>query len=1191
MRLKSIEMQGFKSFADKIYLDFNPGITAIVGPNGSGKSNISDAIRWVMGEQSAKSLRGAKMEDVIFSGTETRKPLGFAEVTLVLDNSDHYFSLDFPEITVTRRVYRSGDGEYYINKTLCRLKDIHELFMDTGLGRDGYSIIGQGKIDSILSTKSEDRRQIFEEAAGISKYRYRKIEAERKLLQTNDNLLRVEDILGELESRLGPLERQSEKARRYLILRDEMRGLDITVSVTNAEKAKAQLAELNGSIQILVDQIDGIQGNLDETDQEITQMYQTMAEHDTAMENCRATDRETVEAIHEEKNRVTLLTSELEHSDENLKRLEEELSEGGKEIERIDQTAAGYQEELGALQAKNQGVDQSLAELQEASKEAGRDVDAKNDALESTKAELIELTAEINALRAGNSSLDMLAENFRSRASVVSNGKEEKNQEKASLLKQQDETQQELNACDTKMKAEEAKITEIRQKEDVVEGEISSLAETLNQTMVAVQQKQSRKTMLGDMERDFEGYARGVKGVMSAYQKKKIPNATIYGPLAQLIQTDQKYIVAIETALGAANQNIVTATEEDAKAAIEYLKTQKLGRATFLPVSAIRGKSFDLSKVKNLEGFVALASDLVRCEDRYFEIVKHFLGATVVCDTLDHGIAIAKRNKHSVRIVTLDGDVIQSGGAMTGGSQGKTTGSLSRIGEMETLGEEISALEEKKKKIEKEQEILLQKKEKLQADRQERESIIQEIARDQVRLSAEMSHFDTLIAGVETTLAQMEREAEDIKQRIDSIEAEKKEKTTLIEQKEVAYQTLEEQARFMQIEYTSLSGKNELLISKLTELNLTKNTILKDIELQNERMSRLQTEKAQYVLSMTEKSAEAAALRKRKEDLGGEIIAANLRAEALEKELTEYRSTLEELSGKRTALEQALRGKQESVKVIQEEIFRLTQQQGKLEARVTKHELEIEGIVNRLWEEYELPYSDAVSMKQEEGFDFSSATIRIQELKEAIRGLGNINLDAIDEYKEIQERFTFLRTQADDLTKAKGELETVIKEMLGIMQERFEKQFNVINNSFNRVFSELFGGGQANLILTEPDNILESGIEIEAQPPGKKLQNLTLLSGGERAFTAIALLFAILEVRPTPFCILDEIEAALDDVNVYRTAEYLKRYSGKTQFIVVTHRRGTMESANILYGVTMQERGISKLLSLNIDEVSEKTEV
>ncbi len=1187
MRLKNIEMQGFKSFADKIYLDFNPGITAIVGPNGSGKSNISDAIRWVMGEQSVKSLRGSKMEDVIFSGTEARKALGFAEVTLTLDNSDHYFHLDFPEITVTRRVYRSGEGEYYINKTLCRLKDIHELFMDTGLGRDGYSIIGQGKIDNVLSTKSEDRRQLFEEAAGISKYKYRKLEAERKLVQTTDNLTRVADILNELEGQLGPLERQSEKARHYLLLRDEMRNLDIVVSVINAEKAKKELGELNQNIALLEEQISGIKAELDQTDAEISAMYDRSLEYDQKMEECRAADKITLELMNDTKNKSSLLVNDISHSRQNISRLEEEIGNGKNEIDRIDGVLSEYDQTLAELQTKNGGLGQTQEELTRDALAMEEEAKAKNREIETAKADMIDLISQKNAATAGIENLSILADNFLERQSALEEEISGKTEDKTTLDDLCKKTKAALDACLSqidKLQKETASLENAMQK---LEAEQKELVDKQTEKQLLLNHKKSRKSMLEDMEREYEGYAKGVRGVMTAYDNGEIKGTKIYGPLAQLIHTEKKYITAIETALGSANQNIVTEQEEDAKVAIEYLKKNHLGRATFLPVSAIEPKKFQDQDAKTAKGFVAIAADLVDCEKRYEKIVSSFLGNTVVCDDLDNAIAMGRKFKHKFRIVTIAGDIIQAGGAMTGGCNGKTTGSLSRTGEIETLGKELKDLEILLKKLEEEKKALGDKQHQKQTLLQDKIALFQEAQKESVRLNAELQHQSDMLSALDSGFSQLQAEQASILQRLEDIERDKKEKADEILRCDEQYLVLEEQLKLLENQYETISVKNKQLLENLADLNLKRNTLLKDIELQNDRISRLNTEKSQNAIAMTAKSEEILRIRGEIEQMEKEMLDLAEDAQKREGELTHFRDTLENLAKEKTELDIALREKQASIKDVQEQVFQLTQQQGKMESRAEKFEMEIEGIVERLLEEYEMPYSDATEIKPGDDFDYQEASTKIRSLREQIRALGNINIDAIEEYKNVKERFDFLTTQTNDLEKARKELESVISEMMQIMQTRFAEQFQIINQNFSRVFVSLFGGGRANLTLTDPSYVLESGIEIEAQPPGKKLQNLSLLSGGEKAFTAIALLFAILDVRPTPFCILDEIEAALDDVNVYRFADYLKHYSDKTQFIVVTHRRGTMESANILYGVTMQERGISKLLSLDIDEIQQ----
>ena len=1187
MHLKNIEMQGFKSFADKIYLDFNSGITAIVGPNGSGKSNISDAIRWVMGEQSIKSLRGNKMEDVIFSGTEKRKALGFAEVTLTLDNTDGYFPLDFPEVTVTRRVYRSGEGEYYINKTLCRLKDVHELFMDTGLGRDGYSIIGQGKIDSILSTKSEDRRQIFEEAAGISKYKYRKIEAERKLNQTVENLTRINDILSELESQIGPLERQSEKAKKYLVLRDEMRGLDINVSIINIDKIKEELKKLNSDLDVLNSQIEEITAELSGTEKEISDMYDGMRDIDGEIESLNERERDIAHKLNEDEKNVVILHNDTEHNSSNIERLNIEIEAVLESIKLSEKEIEGHKEKLTAL---NLEIEENKAESDEVTQlleGAGEKAGEKSGVLDELKAKIIDITSALNSLRGGVDNLKILTTSFEKRKEDILSelkSREEENRTLKESFENAKNAEERLKAdCEKAREEFEAAESKIKAQKERAE----KLTDEKNKALIDLSQKRSRRTMLMDMEREFEGYAKGVKSVMTAYNDGKLKTDGIYGPLAQLIKTDKKYIIAIETALGNAGQNIVTESEEEAKKAIAYLKENHLGRATFLPVSTVKSKEYDNTKAKECKGFVSVASDLVECDDKYREIVENLLAGTIICDDLDNAVLMGRKNSHKFKIVTLGGDIVQAGGAITGGSVAKTTGSLSRTGEIDSLKVEIDELKIKTETLENDLEKTNQGLKELSDSMDKAFSDYSALKDELVKAQADRERYAALIESANKSNSQLEAESQDIEKRLSEIKKESDEKNAEIAKMQAERDETQNDAVKAQEEYSKLSGENERLNVRLTELNIKRSTILKDIELENERIGSLTDIKAGQLESVNIKRGGIETLKERNKSIQEEIEKIKKTNEDLRLKQKECRDGVESLNEKRRTTEEKIREKQELIKGTQEQKFSLSQTADRATARAEKLNEDKDAIINRIWEDYELTYSDALELKTDKDFDYKEASEKIKNIKNQIKALGNINIDSIEEYKNVKERFDFLTVQTKDLEKAKSELDSVIEEMMGIMKVRFAEQFKIINANFSRVFSELFGGGRANLYLTEPDNVLESGIEIEAQPPGKRLQSLLLLSGGERAFTAIALLFAILDVRPTPFCILDEIEAALDDVNVYRYADYLQKYSKKTQFIVVTHRRGTMEAANILYGVTMQEKGISKLLALNIDEVKD----
>ncbi|MBQ3573175.1 MAG: chromosome segregation protein SMC, partial [Clostridia bacterium] len=853
MRLKSIEMQGFKSFADKIYLDFNSGITAIVGPNGSGKSNISDAIRWVMGEQSVKSLRGSRMEDVIFAGTEARKALGFAEVTLTLDNTDGYFPLDFSEVTVTRRVYRSGEGEYYINKTLCRLKDIHELFMDTGLGRDGYSIIGQGKIDSILSTKSEDRRQIFEEAAGISKYKYRKIEAERKLVQTVENLTRVQDILAELGGQLEPLSRQSEKAKKYLVLRDELRGLDINASVINIERIKSELVVLGGDFDILTAQIKELSDELSKTDVVVSKMYDDIRSCDEEMSSISESERGISLKISETEKNIGIYKNDIEHNIINIERLGVEIEHILEGVALSDAELLAHKEKLAEL---NKDSAQNLAEIDEITlvrSKSGENVDEKSGALEDVKSRIIEITSLLNSLKSSVENFKILSDSFSQRRADIQTEIDSKKNDRAELAAQLEIAQN--RESDLKAKVAEAEATlrndeaELKAKRD----ESKHLTEELAKHKIELGQKRSRRTMLMDMERELEGYAKGVKCVMGAYNDGKLGKSEIYGPLAQLIKTDRQYITAIETALGAASQNIVTKSEDDAKRAIAYLKENHLGRATFLPISAIKAKKFEEGPAKKCRGFVSVASDLVECDDKYNDIVSSFLGTTVVCDDIYNAVAMARECGHKFRIVTLGGDVVAAGGAMTGGSAVKTTGSLSRAGEIDTLALEI----EKLKGLAESGEKMLLKLSDTIADIEKRtESAgteIQEIRTELAREAANCERLTALVENIDSSDGQLQRELNEIVERLSEIERDAEDRNLKIEEHTKLRAELEEEAVKIQEEYSRLAGENERLSVRLTELNIKRTTILKDIELENERISAITDNKGEQLESVNVK--------------------------------------------------------------------------------------------------------------------------------------------------------------------------------------------------------------------------------------------------------------------------------------------------------------------------------------------------
>lgn len=1187
MYLKSVEMQGFKSFADKIYLNFNPGITAIVGPNGSGKSNISDAIRWVMGEQSVKSLRGSRMEDVIFSGTEVRKPHGFAEVSLVLDNSQHIFPVDYEEVTVTRRVYRSGEGEYFINKNACRLKDIHELFMDTGLGREGYSIVGQGKIDEILSNKSEDRRKIFEEAAGITKYKYRKNEAERKLERTNENLTRVTDIMRELEGQLEPLRIQSEKAKKYLNLRDQLKGIEVSASVASIEKYREELKKTDKDYDDVSESIAILQKEADETETAINKLYADIQGYDEETERLRTEQKEASEMASEGTNSINLSLANIDHFGENIERIRAEIEKSNRGISQLDSLIEEYTETHKTLCKAVDAVKEKKAAAEEKLSAASLEYSEKSEKIEEIKSLIIEKTSQINSLQSKITNYNILIENFKFES-------ENANLELSKQAGGYEELVSANKAVKSRLQVAEEELAKLKCQEEEITNQLKNtaalgdeLVAKKNDALAELNRKMSKKSVLEDMENDFEGYGRSVKAVMSQVEGGVLKNYKIYGPLSKLVATDKKYVTAIETALFNVSQNIVTETEQDAKAAINYLKQNKLGRATFMPVSTVKERTADISAAEKMPGYIAVAKDLVKYDEHYEGIVGSVLGATLVVDNIDNAIAMAAKCGHKIRIVTLEGEVMQPGGAMSGGSTGKNSGFLSRKAEIDNLVDEIEKLKVTIRKINEDYEKNTELSRELTEKAESARSAVMETNQVYAVLKAETDHSDkylaeseekrdALLKNIQTTQMRTREINEDIvlcNENISTLEAEivalRDEVQGKQGQAEDSYDTLQK------------------LQDHVLEMTIEENAKLKDAELQKERLDSVLAEKQSVLDEISEKQQQIDGFASKIEEIRAEIEKMHENLDEIGKKSIDIDKRIDELSSLRKDADASIRKIQEGVKEVHEKLFALGQQKVKVEEKKLRIEGQLDSIFAHLWEEYELTYSEAVKLRSDEEINLIEANKKIAELKGKIKSLGNINIDAIEEYKNVKERFDFLSEQTRDLEKAKGELESLIAEMLEIMQKQFSEQFAVISKNFNSVFRELFGGGQATLSLADPDDILESGVEIEAQPPGKKLQNLSLLSGGEKAFTAIALLFAILKVRPTPFCILDEIEAALDDVNVYRYADYLKKFSEKTQFIVVTHRRGTMESANILYGVTMQEKGISKLLSLNIDEVTE----
>ncbi len=1184
MYLKSIELVGFKSFADKTILNFEPGVTGVVGPNGSGKSNISDAIRWVMGEMSAKALRGGNMQDVIFNGTEKRKPLGYAQVSLTLENTGRTFNIDYDEVCVSRRVYRSGESEYYINGAQCRLKDIHELFMDTGLGRDGYSIIGQGKVSEIVSGKNEERRNILDEASGISKYRHRKEEAQRKLAHTDENLVRIGDIVSELETQVEPLFKQSEKAKKYLNLREELKKIDLNLFLRSTDRLKKDGDEADKNFIIITEQLSKAQNAFAETEAKIEEENAKAEAQEKLVEQLHTESTDTEVVIRGYLGEIEVLKQKIASGKSAADRSAADVQNLKTRLETAQETHAGIEAERRALEEKLDEKKTELATLEQESRAAVETYESHIRAINDHKGDIIDKLNEIAERKAQLSSLEAFKTGFAERKEALFKTQAASAETIRKLTEKKQGAEALLVAQQEKIRVLEAQCDEMDTKTQIKEGEYAAAEYSRIQHLETYNQKNSRLTMLRDMEKDFEGFGRGVKGVLEAHANGALQKQNIHGALSTLLEVDNKSVLAIETALGAAAQNVVVESEEDAKAAIEYLKKNKLGRVTFLPVSAVQATPLPEEKeVSAMRGFVAIANALVKTDAHFADIVSHLLGRTVVADNIDNAIAISKKFGYKFRVVTLEGELLNAGGAITGGSVNKNTGLLSRAGEMKTLEKETEAL---LKQIEEDEQKMVAVKEALGVLADENTQALQTLqtARQEcVRLEADTQYAAQDLDASENAVAAAAVEQEQIDLQIRSandsiaivingitanefaVEEAKKKIATLEEQLagcEVARVNAAEMVSAKQIEMTSCSRDIFACKQRAEDMLLQVAELARDIEGREADIRANDAAAVDMLAQIAQQEQLIADTRKKSDEIYANIEAANtVRNEA------------------KAVAAQLLADSKET----REQIFALREEQTRINNHRVKISEEMETLSERIWNDYELTYSTALEYKAEIG-TVTEAQKNLSSLRGQIRALGNVNVDAIEEYKSVKERFDFLSNQFTDLTTAKRDLEKLIASIQEKMKEQFKVQFAVINKHFSETFTALFGGGKAELKLVDPDNVLESGIEIEAQPPGKKLQNLSLLSGGEMAFTAIALLFAILKVRPTPFCVLDEIEAALDESNVYRFADYVRDYSKKTQFILVTHRRGTMEAADLLYGVTMQEKGVSKLLALRLDE-------
>ncbi len=1181
MYLKSIEIQGFKSFANKILFEFHNGITGIVGPNGSGKSNVADAVRWVLGEQRVRQLRGGTMQDVIFSGTEIRKPQGFAYVAITLDNSDHKLPIAYDQVTVSRRLYRSGESEYEINGSACRLKDINELFYDTGIGKEGYSIIGQGQIDKILSGRPEERRELFDEAAGIVKFKKRKLIAQRKLDDEEQNLVRVKDILSELEKQVGPLKLQSEAAKEYLKLKEELKSRDANLFLLEHKALQLQLSELDQKTSI----VKGDWENASSQSEQLKKDFDRLEEENSASE-------EKIASTREEHSKSILLKESIEGQIAVLReqiRSEQLNEENRKErISSIDQELLGKEEQKQEYEKQREETKKQVAQAEQALTQAGQTLSETEQEMarlskesEAAKAAIISALNEKAGLAAKSQRYETMLEQVDVRRSEVT--------QKLLRFKSDESVQEE------ELKKEEKRLEQIQEELDrlteleeetafrltAAEEDGAALAARLSRSQQDYHISHSKLESLKNLAERYEGYGNSIRRVME--QKSRIPG--IHGVVADLISTSKKYETAIETALGGSIQNIVTDREETAKELIEYLKKNRYGRATFLPLTGISARGgFTQESALREPGILGLASDLVEVKDEYRTLIQYLLGRVVVADTIDHAIALARKFRHTLRIVTLEGELLSAGGSMTGGSFKNSSNLLGRQRELSELQascrKALQDVEETQKAIadngrlkaqctgeaarlrETKQEIVLRKN-TAQMNMERLLGKKQEIAESSADLVMENRELEFQLKEIRENRARLSREEEQLEQLQKEQEARSEQLSRKLSD---AQQQKEETAKLLSGAQLTAAGIRQQ--DRFIAENVSR--ILKEESSLKEERQRILDGSGESEAVISEKLAKI-------EQLGRQILEETSKAQRLEEALAQNSEEKERLAEKQKSFFRKREELSEEIGRLDKELYRLESQKERLTERMSDQ-------ISYMWEEYELTYSGAQALKDEAPGTIPEIRRAIEELKGNIKGLGNVNVNAIEDYREISERYEFLKSQNDDLAAAREALLKIIEELDTGMRLQFEEKFAQIRQEFDKVFKELFGGGHGALILQEDEDILEAGIQIISQPPGKKLQNMMQLSGGEKALTAIALLFAIQNLKPSPFCLLDEIEAALDDSNVDRFAKYLHKLTKNTQFIVITHRRGTMVSSDRLYGITMQEKGVSTLVSVNLVE-------
>ena len=1182
MYLKRMEMQGFKSFADKTVIELKQGITTVIGPNGSGKSNISDAIRWVLGEQSSKALRCSKSLDIIFAGTQNRKSLGFAEVSLVFDNADGGLPIEYTEVTVTRRIYRSGETGYFINKVPCRLKDLQELFMDTGIGKDGYSIVGQGKIDEILSNKSEDRRHIFEEASGIVKYRVRKQETEKKLEHTKLNLLRINDILSEIEGNLEPLQAQSEKAKKYLNIRDNLKNIEVGLFLYNIDQNKKDIEKITEDENITKEQCDTEETRLERIKTVKEQLKEEIDDITNKIEQMSNLGFESQKEIEMLNSDINVSKTKISNNEENEKRFLEEIEEKTTRLKELEEEQKQKDEKRENLRKNKERFTKELEEKQAELDKITEKLSKEALEIEKHKKQVEENTDKKYEKQANIKEQEINFENDEKRQKQLKNEIQNIISELDNTRMKKEEVSKDFYEIEAIRNKNIKELENIAKQKEEVNQKIKTYQIKINTMSNELRMKESRQKFLIETEKEKEGYTKSVKTLLKDCENNQELKKGVEGVLANLIDVPEELQTAIEMSLGMALQNIVTETEQDAKKLVEYLRKNNIGRASFLPITSIKGKKIENIK-GNKTGIIGIAADLVKYNKKCEQIIYNLLGRTVIVDNMDTAIRVAKENGQNFKIVTQEGDIINTSGAITGGAvMKKTVNILGRENEIKKIGQEIKKTQENIEKIEKQKE--------------EYEESIEGILEIAERLEKELQENEITYATGKQKVVSFEEEIQKIENRLQKL---KEEQSKLEEQKEFATNKKAE----IQKEIEEINTENEKLskiITEYAELNKDNQKYIDDLnfDITNLKISvssfdesessieeikeRIQQEVEANKQSIKNKQEQIEQSKKETQNLKETIKKIQEQIEKIKEEVKSSGSKIEELKKSRAEKNEKLTNQEEQITEKFKIIEDLKGQIVKIDVRKTKIQEEITETINKLWEEYELTPNSIEEYEKPK--NVSETKKQVNKLRTQMREMGSVNVESINEYKKQKERYDFMSEQRLDLENTMSKLRKIITDMTAIMKEQFEEKFKEINKNFGEVFAELFGGGKAEVKLEDEQNILECGIDITAQPPGKKLQNMLLLSGGEKALTAIALLFAILRINPAPFCVLDEIEAALDDVNVYRYAEYLKKFAQNTQFLVITHRKGTMEAADSVYGVTMEESGISKLLSMKLRE-------